>query len=141
MLLTMSTAPGLWKHLWCKVVRGANLDHHCLKCLVGPRVKDVHIGMRNLRIDVPVMAGEYLYVCGVAHNYTPRKPETFAMNLHAVFSVDTSASGIRHDGASIDVVGGSLVTIPALPDGFNDRDTSYTRCRNYQFAVSAFSPP
>jgi hypothetical protein len=126
-------------YFWAKRVRAVNLDHHCAKCLVGPYDKafgrDMSINI-DLELDHP--EGSILYICGVT------RPYRWSDNAHLALLIDEDAGSV-----CLPLVRGQTLTITGAQRldfndqravaGFSALGSDFTTCRNFQFAVDAFS--
>ncbi len=130
-------------HLWLRHITGMVDDGpcHCIRCLIATR--DARVTAKNadrteldLRRELtpPVPGDPAFYLCGVS-------PAGWASNLHLAFvHGDDTLTMTGWDGTRVEVVGASRIDIPVVPDGFEERAQSQTRCRNWRFARGWFKP-
>lgn len=132
-------------HLWLRHVRGfidGGGDCHCIRCLVATRDRRVSAkdaGPRRIDLAAeltPAVPGDPVYyLCGVS-------PAGWSSNLHVPFTHDRDGViDVRaYDGTRVLIEGARALPIAEVPDGFEGRPASQTRCRNWRFAREWFSP-
>ena len=123
-----------FRYLWGKHVIGFEPACHCAACLLGAFDPAVKPGLQPGRVDLLDEAADAFYLCGVAWNYQ------LASNLHLVVEREAGAVAEVRSAAGVlfRVHGARALPIPALPPGWNGLDRLFTRCRNFQWAVSRY---
>jgi hypothetical protein len=123
-----------FRYLWGRHVTGFDPACHCAACLLGRADPAVKPGLQPGRVDLLDVPADAFYLCGVAWNHR------LTSNMHLVveqapgeIAEVTSASGVRFR-----LHGARALPIPALPPGWNGLPRLFTRCRNFQWAVSRY---
>jgi hypothetical protein len=105
-----STLTG-FRFFWGMVVSGFDHRYHCLRCLVGRRVKELtpewQTGPEG-RVSVLIPDGAYLYLCGVA------RQRRLSLNFHMVLKPgDETISLPTHNAYVVRAYNAQRVPIPS----------------------------
>lgn len=128
---------------WVKYVKGFDHTTHCQDCLRGSVVQEA--SGRRLAPGHPIALDRmrefpYVYVCGVGAG-----PETLRheRNLHfpLEYAPGETAEVQTHNGYRIRAHNAVALPIPRLESGWNGLPDVQVKCKNFQFAVSAFGYP
>lgn len=132
-----------FKFLWVKYVKGFDETTHCQKCLRGSLVSEAsrgrltpgHLIALNRMSEFP-----YVYVCGVGAGPKPLLRER---NLHFPlrYELGKTAEVKTYNGYTITAHNAVALPIPKLESGWNGLPDAQVKCKNFQFAVSAFGYP
>ena len=129
-----------FRHWWLKYVTGAKFDDHCARCLVGKysqKVKANALINRGIFLD-EAEGFDYLYLCGV--NQGGRGwHDNFHLAIKPTLDAGDQISVETYNGFEVKILGGKQVNFDPLPDKWRGMAKSFTTCRNYQFAVHAYS--
>ncbi len=129
-----------FRFFWAFYVNGFRPEFHCQPCFKGRRVEQFCTGRvqsgRSYSLDAMDIY-DYVYICGVG---TGPQKMLARKNLHLPLKYATGevVQAVTYNGYSITAENASLLSIPALPDGWHGRDRETTRCKNFQFAVAYF---
>src|SRR6185312_3386653 len=133
-----------FRFLWAFYVDGYRSDKHCQPCFYGEL--EHQFATNTASVDTVVALDEmdrypYVYICGVASG---KEAELWHRNLHMPlkFVEGEVAEATTYNGYHFRATNASRIRIPCLPDGWEGiEDVKHTRCKNFQFAVSAFGYP
>jgi hypothetical protein len=138
--------PGIikgFRYFWAYYVSGFRSEHHCQACLKGERVPDFCTS--TARSGKPVVFDllddyTYVYVCGVGSG---PKTELASQNFHWAlrYKENSSIEEPTYNGYIVTARNAMKLPIPKLPDGWNRRTRTTTRCKNFQFGVEYFGYP
>jgi hypothetical protein len=130
-----STLTG-FRFFWGMVVSGFDHRYHCLRCLVGRRVKELtpewQTGPEG-RVSVLIPDGAYLYLCGVA------RQRRLSLNFHMVLKPgDETISLPTHNAYVVRAYNAQRVPIPSerAAERYPHLGPEFLTCRNFQFGVA-----
>lgn len=127
-----------FKYFWMKSVSGFNPAQHCARCLVGPYVEQVGLGM-PLDQDVMIDAaeGDVFYLCGVS------MPFRRDNNLHFALRANESAAAQidLYSGGCVNAVGFERIafTDAVARAQYAGKAAAFLTCRNFQFGAQEFA--
>lgn len=129
-----------FRFFWAFRVSGFRPDRHCQPCFRGTLVKEftTQTVRTGRAVDAKLQPQHhYLYVCGVGSG---PKNELYRKNFHLPLRYEANASVSRttYNGYVITAQNAVELDIPALEDGWGERDMQTTRCRNFRFGVAYF---
>lgn len=131
---------GSYSYFWGKTVEGFNPEEHCAKCLVGRYIDSVSTNLcGGDEIELDVVDGELVYVCGVS------KPYVWRNNFHLAIQIGGSESlQVKlYNGMLLEVVGAKRVMFTGTRARklFPEKKKAFLTCRNFQFAAQLFGRP
>ncbi len=129
-----------FRFFWAYYVSGFRPEFRCQPCFKGKPVDQFCTGRvasgRVYELD-EMDRYEYVYVCGVGSG---KKETRSGNNLHLPlrYAAGEVVQASTYNGYVVTAENAKALAIPALPDGWNGRDSETTRCKNFQFAVAYF---
>ena len=132
-----------FRFLWAYLVSGYRSDRHCQRCFYGKLVPELSPTSDSVGVPIQLALSErhpFAYVCGVSAGPTS---ERAVRNLHLPLRYEEGQTVTMptYNGYTLIASNAGLVAVTSLPDNWKGLERGHARCKNFQFAVSAFGYP